>query len=132
MSLQSIRERAVAQRNVVIYAGILVALPLLAAFGTAFDPDGTFLLMLLIAVIVPSAYNEHWPGYDRTRQAVAWVLAVAAVAAGLFTGVYIAGTGPLALSPLHASAGAFLAASLAVHVGARTLAQGAASDEAAA
>jgi hypothetical protein len=68
--------------------------------------------LLTLAVGVPTSYNTYWPSYDRTWKAVAWVIVAAAAATAAFTGLFVAGTKLLALSPFPASIGAFLVTSL--------------------
>ncbi|SEN20831.1 hypothetical protein SAMN05216388_100257 [Halorientalis persicus] len=110
---RSLWDRATAQRNVAIYAAILVAVPVAYGFHLAFDGEGAdFLLLLTLAVGVPTSYNTYWPSYDRTWKAVAWVIVAAAAATAAFTGLFVAGTKLLALSPFPASIGAFLVTSL--------------------
>ncbi|WP_327054031.1 hypothetical protein [Halomicrococcus gelatinilyticus] len=104
-----LRERATTQRNVTIYLAILVAVPLASAFNTAVGgAQGGFLLLMTLAVGVPSAYDGYWPAYDATWKAVAWILAACAVVTVEFIGLYLAGTDLLSLSPFVASIVAFL------------------------
>ncbi|MFB6085047.1 MAG: hypothetical protein ABEJ94_12470 [Halorientalis sp.] len=112
----SLWDRATAQRNVAIYVAILVAVPVAYGFHTVFDASGgDFLLLMTLAVGVPTAYNDNWPAYDRTWKAVGWVLAASVLAAATFAGLFLAGIEVLALSPLLASVGAFLVTSGGVH-----------------
>lgn len=104
--------RATTQRNVTIYAAILVGIPATSLFIRVGDASGSFLLLLTLAVLVPTAYDEYWPPYDRTWKAVGWILAACAVAWLEFTGVYLVGVEAATLSPLWASAVAFLAVGL--------------------
>lgn len=102
------------QRQLTILAAILVALPTAYAFHAAFGGaalGGDFLLLLTLAVGVPTAYDSYWPAYDRTRTAVGWVLAACVVATTEFVALYLVGTA-LGLAPIHASAGAFLVTDL--------------------
>jgi|SRR6056297_3595915 len=108
-----LRERATTQRNVTIYVAILAAVPLAYAFDTAVGgAQGDFLLLMTLAVGVPSAYEGYWPAYDATWKAVAWVLAACAVVTVEFTGLYLAGTDLLSLSPFVAGIVAFLVVDL--------------------
>jgi hypothetical protein len=109
--LARIRTWSTAQRNVTIFAAILVGVPTAYAFTRALDGGGggDFLLLVTLAVGVPTAYDEYWPRYDRTWKAVAWVVLACAVAAAEFTGVYLVLDDVVALSPVAASVGAFLA-----------------------
>jgi hypothetical protein len=112
----SLWDRATAQRNVAIYAAILVAVPTAYGFHTVFDASGgDFLLLMTLAVGVPSVYNDNWPAYDRTWKAVAWVLVACAVATAAFAGLFLAGTDGLGLSPFLTSVGAFLVTVGGVH-----------------
>lgn len=72
----------------------------------AFGSDGSFLL--LTVGVVPTLYDEHWPPYDRVSKAVGCVVGVSAVASGAFVSLDWVGTELSGLSPLLASAGAFL------------------------
>jgi len=105
--------RATTQRNVTIYVAILVSIPAAYLFQESVGGGGgDFLLLLALAVGVPTAYDEYWSPYDRTWKAVAWIL-VACVVAGLeFTGVYLVSVAALSLSPFAASAVAFLVTGL--------------------
>ncbi|WP_424019659.1 hypothetical protein ACOZ4N_09355 [Halorientalis pallida] len=112
----SLWDRATAQRNVAIYAAILVAVPAAYGFHTVFDAGGgDFLLLMTLAVGVPTAYNDYWPAFDRTWKAVAWVLVACTVATAAFAGLFLAGTERLALSAFPASVGAFLVTVGGVH-----------------
>jgi len=108
-------ERVTTQRNLTIFTAVLVAIPAAYGFQWAFsgtDLGGSFLLLTTLAVGVPTAYEEHWPKYDRAQAAITWVLAACVVAAIEFTGLYLLGTDILELSPLFASVGAFLVVDL--------------------
>ncbi|RXK48382.1 hypothetical protein [Halorientalis pallida] len=109
-------DRATAQHNVAIYAAILVAVPTAYGFHTLLDASGgDFLLLMTLAVGVPTAYRDNWPVYDRTWKTVAWVLVACTVATAAFAGLFLAGTTVLALSPVPASVGAFLVTVGGVH-----------------
>lgn len=104
-----------AQRNLTVFVAILVAIPTAYAFHSLVGVgrlSGDFLLLLTLAVGVPTAYDDYWPRYDRTWKAVAWVLAACAVATAEFTGLYLLGREAIGLSPLFASIGAFLVTDL--------------------
>ncbi|WP_318568670.1 hypothetical protein [Salinigranum marinum] len=103
-----IRERIWAQRNVTIYTALLVALPITYAFSTVFGPDGSFLLLLTVGVVVPTAYNECWPPYDRTWKAVGWTTVASMVAAVAFATAFTLAVRLFAASALVASGGAFV------------------------
>jgi hypothetical protein len=103
-----IRERFWTQRNLTVSLAILLALFLTYGFGVVFEPDGSFLLLLTIGVVVPTLYDEYWPPYDRTWKALCWIVVASAVASGAFTGLYWIGTELFGLSSLLASTGAFL------------------------
>lgn len=108
-----LRDWLTAQRNVVVFAAILVAVPVTGAYvETVGGGEGSVLLLLTLAVVVPQAYLEHWPAYDATWKAVAWVVVACAVATVEFAVLFVVGTELLALAPLHASAGAFLVTTL--------------------
>jgi hypothetical protein len=111
--LAGVRERIATQRNGTIVAAILVAVPTSYAFGATIGGDvGNFLLLVTLAVGVPTAYDEYWPRYDRTWKAVAWVLVACGVTAVEFSGLYVAGRAVFALSPTPAAVGAFLVVGL--------------------
>jgi len=104
----SLRERALTQRNATILTAIAVAVPTAYGFGVWSGPErGEFLLLLLLAVIVPTAYDDLWPTYDRTWKGIAWTLAACVVATIEFVGLYVVGVDSLSLSPFLASVGAF-------------------------
>lgn len=110
---RALGERLASQRNVTILTAIAVALPAAYWFHTAFgDGPGDFLLLMAVAVGVPTAADLYGPDHGRLWRAVA-TTAVASVAVGAaFVGVYVLGTGPLSLSPFVASVMAFLVAEL--------------------
>ena len=103
--------RATTRRNVTIYVAILMGV--LVAAGVeravpAVDGPASFLLLVTLAVGVPTVYDECGPAHDRTAPAVAWVLAGCVVAAVEFVAVYLA-VGVLAgLSVTPAAAVAFV------------------------
>lgn len=111
-TLSHLYERATTQRNVTIYTAILVGVPGAYAFQEAVGASGDgFLLLLLLAVGVPTAYDEHWPHYDRTWQAVAWVLVACLVVWIEYAALYLAGTTFTPLSSFQAGVAAFLVTS---------------------
>ncbi|RLM90974.1 hypothetical protein D3D02_04235 [Halobellus sp. Atlit-38R] len=98
-----------AQRQLTIFTAIALALPTAYAFQSRVGTDtGGFLLLLLLGVGVPTAYDEYWPPYDRAWQAILWTVLVGAVAAAEFTAFYLIGTDVLGLAPRSSTAGAFL------------------------
>jgi len=99
------------QRNLTIIVAILVAVPIAYGFrvmGSSADYEGSFLLLMTLAVGVPTAYDEYWPKYDKIWNAVAWVFAACIVATMEFISLYLVGTEFGDLSPFLASIGAFL------------------------
>jgi hypothetical protein len=99
------------QRNLTILVAILVAVPIAYGFRvmvSGADFGGSFLLLMTLAVGVPSAYDEYWPKYDRIWDAIVWVVAACVVATTEFIGLYLVGTELGNLSPFPASIGAFL------------------------
>lgn len=99
------------QRNLTILVAILVAVPIAYGFrvmGSSADYEGSFLLLMTLAVGVPTAYDEYWPKYDQIWNAVVWVFAACIVATMEFIGLYFVGTEVGNLSPFLASIGAFL------------------------
>jgi hypothetical protein len=106
---KSLLDRALSQRNVTIYTAILVAVPTAYAFHVWSGAEGgDFLLLMLLAVGVPTAFDDLWSPYDRTWKAVAWVLAACGVAAVEFVGLFVICRDVLSLSPFLASVGAFV------------------------
>jgi len=103
-----LRDRLWTQRNLTIATAIVVGLLVTSGFSVAFGPDGSFLLLLTVGVVVPTLYDEYWPPYDQASKAVGWIVGVSAVASGAFVSLYWVGTELFGLSPLLASAGAFL------------------------
>jgi len=102
---------ATTQRNFTIFTAILVAIPAAYAFQTTVGgagQAGDFLLLVTLAVGIPSAYDEYWPPYDRTWKAVGWVLVACSVVTVEFTGLYLLGSRYLQLSPFSAAIGTFL------------------------
>jgi len=99
------------QRNLTILVAILVAVPIAYGFrvmGSSADYEGSFLLLMTLAVGVPTAYDEYWPKYDKIWNAVAWVFAACIVATMEFISLYLVGTEFGDLSPFLGSIGAFL------------------------
>lgn len=104
-------EWVTSQRNQTISVAIVIAVPTAYAFQTTVGSDGLsgdFLLLMTLAVFVPTAYDEYWPKYDRTSTAIAWIIAACAVATAEFTTLYLIGIEVLSVSPLLAGIGAFL------------------------
>jgi len=102
-------QRATTQRNVTIYGAILLGVSTAYAFHRWSGTDGgAFLLLLLVAVGVPTAFDEFEPDVEGHPKALAWVVAAGLVVAVEYTGAYVVGTAGLSLSPLLASVGAFL------------------------
>lgn len=107
--VSTLRERLTTQRNATILAAIVVAIPTAYAFHSVTgSASGDFLLLFILGVGVPTAYDSHWPEYDRTWKAVAWTVAACAVATVEFVGLYLVGTRVLDQSELVAAVGAFL------------------------
>jgi hypothetical protein len=101
------------QQQVATLAAIVVALAAGYAFEARFGAyAGSFLLLMLLGVGVPMAYDGYWSRYDRTWKAIVWVLVACVVATVAFVGLYLVGTGLLVLDPFLASVGAFLVTDL--------------------
>ncbi len=114
-STSRFREWATSQRNLTIFTAILVALPAAYAFQATVGGramGGDFLLLVTLAVGVPTAYDNYWPAYDQTWTAVLWVLAACAVATGVYVGVFLLGTDVVGLAPFPSAIGAFLVTDL--------------------
>jgi hypothetical protein len=86
----------------------VVGLLVTYGFSVVFGPDGSFLLLLTVGVVVPTLYDEYGSPYDQAWRAVGWVVGVSTVASGAFVSLYWIGSELAGLSPLLASAGAFL------------------------
>ena len=101
--------RIATKRNLTIAAALLVGVPTASAFQVQFESQaGNFPLLMTLAVGVPTAYDGHWPQYEQTWKALAWILAACTVATVEFTGLYVTGTDVVGLSEFPAAAGAFL------------------------
>ena len=106
---------ATSQRNLTIFVSIFAAFPLSYAFQSIVSENasaGSFLLLVTLAVGVPTAYDEYWPQYDQTWKAIGWILIACVVVTIEFIGLYIVGTEYINLTPLYASSGAFLVTDL--------------------
>ena len=106
---------ATSQRNLTIFVSIFAAFPLSYAFQSIVSERaaaGSFLLLVTLAVGVPTAYDEYWPQYDQTWKAIGWILIACVVVTIEFIGLYIVGTEYINLTPLYASTGAFLVTDL--------------------
>ncbi|WP_136715214.1 hypothetical protein [Halorientalis salina] len=101
-------DRATSQRNVSIYTAIAVAAPTAYAFNVAFTYEGSFLLLMTLAVGVPTAYDDYGPAYDRTPKTVGWVLVACGIAAVEFVGFFVVATESLELSAFLGGIVAFL------------------------
>lgn len=103
------------QRNLTIFVSILAAFPLSYAFQSIVSESastGSFLLLVTLAVGVPTAYDEYWLHYEHTWQAIGWILLACLVVAIEFVGFYVVGTVYVDLPPIYASTGAFLVAAV--------------------
>lgn len=106
---------ATSQRNLTIFVSILAAVPLSYAFQSIVSERaaaGSFLLLVTLAVGVPTGYDEYWPHYDQVWKAIGWILLACLVVTIEFVGLYIVGTEYVNLTPLYASTGAFLVTDL--------------------
>lgn len=103
-----LRDRLWTQRNLTITTAIVVGLLVTYGFSVAFGPDGSFLLLLTVGVVVPTLYDEYWPPYDRAWKAVGWIVGASAVTSAAFVSLYWVGTELAGLSPLLSSAGSFV------------------------
>ena len=104
-----------AQRNIVIFVSILVAVPTAYGFqatvGRGEQATG-FLLLMMLAVGVPTTYNDQWPVYDRTWKAIGWVLVASVMVLVQFGAIYAIGTMVIGLSTFASAVGAFLITSV--------------------
>ncbi|GAB6862634.1 hypothetical protein ACFR97_16040 [Haloplanus litoreus] len=106
---------ATSQRNLTIFVSIFAAFPLSYAFQSIVSENasaGSFLLLVTLAVGVPTAYDEYWPQYDQTWKAIGWILLACVIVTIEFSSLYIVGTEYAGLTPLYASTGAFLVTDL--------------------
>jgi len=107
--LDSLRQRATTTRNVTIYVAILIAVPTAYAFHVWSGTEGgDFLLLMMLAIGVPTAFDEYKTAVEDHWRAVAWVLGACLIVTIEYTGVYVIGTETLSLSAFWASLGAFL------------------------
>jgi hypothetical protein len=110
---RSLRDRLTGQHNVSIATAILFALPAAFAFyNWSSGRQGSFLLLLLLGVSVPTLYDDGWGRYDRTWQTVVWTVTACAVVGVEFVGLYVLGLDALSLSTFGAGVGAFLVTTL--------------------
>jgi hypothetical protein len=108
-SSTGLRERTVTQRNITIAVAILVAVPTAYGFHLWSGAEGgDFLLLMLLGVGVPTAFDEFKENVPDTLPAVAWVLGACLVVTVEFAGLYVIGTEALGVSPFRASVGTFL------------------------
>lgn len=106
-------ERVFSQRNLTILTAIIVGVPAAYAFQTSIGGQGSsFLLLLVLAVGVPTAYDEYWPRYDRTATALAWIVGAIAVAGIGYAVLFWVFVSVLTLSEIAAGVGAFLVTTL--------------------
>jgi hypothetical protein len=103
-----LRDRLWTQRNLTITTAIVGGILVTYGFSVMFDPDGSFLLLLTVGVVVPTLYDEYWSPYDQAWKAVGWIVGVSAVASGAFVSLYWVGSEVVRLSPLLASVATFL------------------------
>jgi len=103
------------QRNIVIFVSILLAIPTAYGFqatiGQGEQATGFFLLLML-AVGVPTAYNDHWSAYDRIWKAIGWVLGASVLVVVQFGALYAIGTTLIESTPFGSAVGAFLITSV--------------------
>lgn len=113
--MNRISKSVTSQRNIVIYVSILIAVPTAYGFqatiGNGEQATG-FLLLLMLAVGVPTTYNDLWPTYDRTLKAIGWVLGASVAVILQFGALYVIGTIVVNVSPFAAAVGAFLITSI--------------------
>lgn len=101
-----IADWATTQRNLTIFRSISVAVPTVYAFQSVVAVSvsaGTFLLLITLAVGVPTAYDEYGPRCDQSWQAIIWTLVACVVVTIEFSGLVLIGTEYLSLSPRDAS-----------------------------
>jgi hypothetical protein len=87
-----LRDRLWTQRNLTITTAIVGGILVTYGFSVMFDPDGSFLLLLTVGVVVPTLYDEYWSPYDQAWKAVGWIVGVSAVASGAFVSLYWVGS----------------------------------------
>jgi hypothetical protein len=109
----TILDRLATQRNVTIATAIAVAIPAAYGFHVAFGAGtGDFLLLLAVAVGVPTAMDQYWRAHGRLLRAAGETAVGAVAVAATFLALYVLGTDVLSLSPFPAAVLAFLVADL--------------------
>jgi hypothetical protein len=104
-----LRERAMTRRNLTILVAIVVAVPTAYAFHVWSGAEGgDFLLLMLLGVGVPTAFDEFKQGVTDTLPAVGWILGASLVVTIEYAGLYVIGTETLGVSSFRASVGTFL------------------------
>lgn len=111
--LDDLAARATTARNVSIYTAILTGLPLAYLFRTAsgYGP-GSFLLLLGVAVGVPTALDQREGVLDADGSVIARTLALEGAVGALFSALYFAGTAVLSLPLFQVAVVAFVVAYL--------------------
>lgn len=104
--------RATSPRNASIFTAILIGLPLALAFRevAGYGP-GSFLLLLAVAVGVPTALDQHRE-IESHRSAVSKTLVGSLAVAAVLSGLYAAGRVVLSLPRFQVAVVAFLIAEL--------------------
>jgi hypothetical protein len=109
----SLRDRLATRRNLTIATATAVAIPAAYLAHSQFAVDeANFLLLLAVAVGVPTAFDAYGPEFERAGATLLATVATCLAAAGTFVGIYLLGTQTLSLSPFLAAVGAFLVAHL--------------------
>lgn len=105
--------RATTARNVSIYTAILTSMPLAYGFrvATGYGP-GSFLVLVAIAVGVPTALDHRVTDHDSYETTVGRTVGLSMVVLVLFSALYVAGTTMLSLPHFQVAAVTFLVASL--------------------
>lgn len=104
-----LRRRATSTRIVSTVTAVAVALPAAYTFHGHFPGDQSGLLLLVaVAVGIPSAFDEYGPAFERRRDCVFATLWVCSVVVVTYVGSFAAGIDTLGVSPFLASIVAFL------------------------
>lgn len=114
MTLHSRLDRWITdKRNLSILVAILVALPI--AYGSRAATGvgmASFLLLLTLAVGVPTAFDHHWSSDGGPTDAVGWILVACGLATAVFSLLYVGGVELAGLDPVGAAMVAFLVTDL--------------------
>lgn len=97
-------------RNLVVAVAVVLAMPTGLYIGSVTGESGVgFLLLMVVGVAVPSAYDRRWhERFPDPVEAVAWTVAACAVSTTVYVGFYLLGR--TAVGDLLAATVAFVCA----------------------